>query len=284
MDLGAMLGNLGGMTPGGLALLALALAASGFAMGFVAGLFGIGGGAVLVPVLFAAFPIVGVEPALVMQMCLGTALAVMVPTTISSFRSHLAKGTVDTALLRRIAPWIVVGVVLGAMIAKYSTGRTLMGIWALAGFLLAGRMALGRDDWQLGDDLPNNPVVEIYAVLTGLLSTLMSTGGSAFLVTLMSLYGRPLLQSVSTGSGLGPLIAIPGTIGFVWAGWGMPGRPPLSLGYVSLVGAALIIPVSVYAAPIGVRLAHRAPKRTLELSFAAFLGTMSARFLWGWLF
>ena len=272
------------ITTEALVLLALALAASGFAMGFVAGLFGIGGGAVLVPVLFEAFELVGVDPSLLMQMCLGTALAVMIPTSMSSFRSHLAKGTVDVALLWRIGPWIIAGVVLGAVIARYSTGRTLMGIWAFAGFLLAGRMALGRDDWRLGDDLPNNLIVEIYAVATGLLSTLMGTGGSAFLVTLMALYGRPLLQSVSTGSGLGPLIAIPGVIGFIWAGWDTPGRPPLSLGYVSLVGAALIIPVSVWAAPMGVRLAHRAPKRQLELAFALFLGTMSTRFLWGWLF
>lgn len=271
------------ITPDGLALLALALAASGFAMGFIAGLLGIGGGAVLVPVLFEAFKMVGVDASIQMQLCLGTALAVMVPTSITSFRSHLAKGTVDTALLWRIWPWIVAGVVLGTVIARYSSGRTLMGIWALAGFLLAGRMALGRDDWRLGDDLPKSPIVEAYAVLTGLLSTLMSTGGSAFLVTLMALYGRSLLQSVSTGSGLGPLIAIPGAIGFVWAGWAAPGLPPLSLGYVSVVGAALIIPVSVYAAPLGVRLAHRASKRSLELAFAAFLGTMSARFLWGWL-
>ena len=271
------------VSPGGLALLALTLAASGFAMGFLAGLFGIGGGAVLVPVLYEAFKLVGVEPSIVMHLCLGTALAVMVPTSITSFRSHLAKGTVDVPLLWRIGPWIVAGVVLGALVARWSNGRTLMGIWALAGFLIAGRMALGRDDWRLGDDLPKTPIVEAYAVLTGMLSTLMSIGGSAFLVTLMSLYGRPLLQSVSTGSGLGPLIAIPGTLGFIWAGWGAAGLPPLSVGYVSLVGAALIVPVSVYAAPIGVRLAHRAPKRRLEIAFAAFLGIMSLRFLVGWL-
>ncbi len=111
----------------------------------------------------------------------------------------------------------------------------------------------------------------------------MSVGGSSFLVAFMTLCGRPLLQAVSTGAGLGPLIAIPGTLGFMWAGWDAPGLPALSLGYVSLIGAALIIPVSVFAAPIGVRLAHGTQKRKLEIAFALFLGSMSTRFILGWL-
>lgn len=271
------------VTTQSLVLLAMALAVSGFAMGFLAGLFGIGGGAILVPVLYEAFRIAGIDQAIIMHLCLGTALAVMAPTTSTSFRSHLAKGTVDQALLKRIGPWIVAGVVVGAIIARYADGRTLMAIWALAGFLIAGKMALGRDDWRISDDIPKGIVTELFALLVGLLSTLMSVGGSSFLIAFMTLCGRSLLQSVSTGAGLGPLIAIPGTLGFIWAGWNAPGLPPLSLGYVSLVGAALIIPVSVYAAPIGVRVAHGMPKRRLEIAFAMFLGTMSTRFLLGWL-
>jgi uncharacterized membrane protein YfcA len=100
------------------------------------------------------------------------------------------------------------------------------------------------------------------------------------MITFLSLYGWQLLPSVATSAGLGPLIAIPGALGFIWAGWGTPGLPPLSLGYISLIGAAIIIPVSVIAAPLGVRIAHGLPKRTLELAFAAFLGSMSARFFW----
>lgn len=271
------------VSPEGLALLGLGLTASGFAMGFLAGLFGIGGGAILVPVLYEAFRIAGVDQAILMHLCLGTALAVMVPTTIASYRSHLAKGTADVALLKRIGPWIVGGVLLGAIIARYSNGRTLMAVWSLCGFLIAGKMALGRDDWRIADDIPRNFLVELFAMLVGLLSALMSVGGSSFLIAFMTLCGRSLLQSVSTGAGLGPLIAIPGALGFMWAGWDQPGLPPLSLGYVSLIGAALIVPISVYAAPIGVRIAHGMPKRRLEIAFALFLGSMSTRFLLGWL-
>jgi uncharacterized membrane protein YfcA len=108
----------------------------------------------------------------------------------------------------------------------------------------------------------------------------MSTGGGALISMLMTLYGRPILQAVSTSSGAGPLIAIPGALGFIWAGWGVEGLPPGSLGYVSLLGAAIIIPAGVLAAPFGVRLAHGLPRRQLELAFATFLMVIASRFLW----
>lgn len=273
-----------GVSTQGLVLLALALAASGFVMGFLAGLFGIGGGAILVPALYEAFRAIGVDHSVLMHMCLGTSLAVMVPTTIASFRSHREKGTVDEAFLKRIAVWVVIGVVIGALIARIAPSRTLQWIWALCGGALAIKMALSRDEWVISNDVPRSWLTEAVALLIGLASTLMSIGGASIMVAYLTLFGRPLLPSVSTSSGLGPLIAVPGTLGFIWAGWGTSGLPPFSIGYVSVIGALLIIPVSVYAAPIGVRVGHGLPKRKLEVAFAAFLGIMSLRFLVGALF
>lgn len=270
-----------GVSTQGLAVLFVALLAAGFVMGFLAGLFGIGGGAILVPALYEAFAAIGVDRSILMHLCLGTALAVMIPTSWTSFNAHRAKGLVDMIFLRRIAPWIVGGVVIGALIARVAPSSTLQWIWAIAGAGLALKMALGRDDWRIADVIPKGPVVEVVALLIGLVSTLMSVGGASFMITFLALYGRPLISSVSTSAGLGPLIAIPGTLGFIWAGWGAPGLPTFSLGYVSLIGAAIIIPVSVYAAPIGVRVSHGAPKRRLEIAFAVFLGLMSLRFFWG---
>jgi len=272
------------VTTQGLVLLGLALIASGFVMGFLAGLFGIGGGAILVPALYEAFRAIGIEQSVLMHLCLGTSLAVMIPTTMASFRSHRARGTVDEAFLKRVAPWIVAGVVVGALIARVAPSRTLQWIWALCGGALALKMALSRDEWKMADDVPRSWLTEAVALLIGLFSTLMSIGGASIMVAFMTLFGRPLLPSVSTSSGLGPLIAIPGTIGFIWAGWDVGGLPPFSLGFVSLIGAALIIPVSVFAAPIGVRVGHGLEKRKLEVAFAAFLGIMSLRFLIGALF
>lgn len=171
------------------------------------------------------------------------------------------------------------GVVLGVLTAKVASGVTLKWVWAVAASLFALKMALGRDDWRLGDHLPRRPWTEIAFSAIGFVSTLMSIGGATFVVPFLTLYGRNILQAVATASGVGPIIAIPGAIGYVWAGWGVEGLPPFSLGYVSVISAAIIIPLSVWAAPFGVRLAHNIPRRRLELAFAAFLACVAVRFL-----
>lgn len=261
--------------------LALAILVSGVVSGFLAGLFGIGGGAVMVPALFEALGVIGVPADMRMHVTLGTSLAAMVAMTARSFASHRARGMVDMAFLRRVCPWVLLGVALGALVARVASGSTLQWVWAIIGSLLAAKLALGRDDWRLGTELPRGPLVAIWSTAVGLASTLMSVGGTAFMTTLMTLYGRPLLPSLATCSGLGPMIAIPGALGLAWAGLGQPGLPPGSLGYVNLIGLALLVPTGVWAAPYGVRLAHGIPKRWLELAFAALLGLVSLRFVVG---
>lgn len=263
----------------GIAMLVLALGGAGLVTGFLSGLLGIGGGGILVPVLYEALSALGVDPAIRMHMALGTALAVIAPTSLNSFSQHRARGAVDMAVLRRLGPWIVVGVVLGVLLARASSSASLKVAWIVFGGVLSAKMALGRDDWRLGNDLPRSLFVELYALAVGVASTLMSIGGAAFIITLMTLYGRPLLQAVASSSGFGPLIAIPGVIGFVWAGWGTPDLPPLSLGFVNVLGALLIVPMTFFAVPWGVRLAHGISKRKLELAFSAFLAVVAIRFL-----
>lgn len=266
--------------PGGeLLLLVAALIAAGLVAGFLAGLLGIGGGGVLVPVLYEVFRVLDVDPAIRMHLVLGTTLAIIAPTSLKSFAAHRARGAVDMQLWKKVAPWVVTGVVVGVLTAKASSGDALKWVWVIAAGLVSLKMALGREDWRLGDQLPPWPWPEIGATVIGFISTLMSIGGATFVVPLLTLYGRPILPAVATASGIGPLIALPGVVGFAWAGWDAAGLPPLSVGYVSLVGMAIVAPVSVYAAPYGVRVAHNIPRRRLELAFAAFLATVSIRFL-----
>jgi uncharacterized membrane protein YfcA len=268
-----------GVSDGELVALVAALLAAGLVAGFLAGLLGIGGGGVLVPVLYEIFRVLDVDASVRMHLALGTTLAVILPTALKSFAGHRAKGAVDIELLRRVAPFVVAGVVIGVLIAKVSSGATLKWVWAVAAGLVAIKMALGREDWRLGDHLPPSPWPEIAATAVGLLSTLMSIGGATFVVPLLTLYGFAILPAVATASGVGPIIALPGVIGYAWAGWGADHLPPLSLGYVNLLGVVIIAPLSVFAAPYGVRLAHNIPRRKLELAFAAFLGFVSLRFL-----
>jgi len=267
-----------GVTPAELSVVVVALIAGGIVAGFLAGLLGIGGGGVLVPVLYEVFRILDVDPSIRMHLTLGTSLAIIAPTALKSFSGHRAKGAVDIPVLVRMGPWIVAGVVVGILIANISSGTTLKWIWAIAASLFALKMSLGRDDWRLGHNLPGRPWLEIVSSAIGCLSTLMSIGGATFVVPFLTLYGRPILQAIGTASGIGPMIALPGTIGYMWAGWGAQNLPPFSLGYVSLLGALVIAPISVLAAPYGVRVAHKIPRRRLELAFAAFLACVAIRF------
>ena len=267
------------IAPGEIAMLVLALVAGGLVTGFLAGLLGIGGGGVLVPVLYETFTALDVPEHIRMHMVLGTSFAVIVPTAWRSYRGHLAKGAVDTNVLRRLGPYAVGGVLVGIAFVSVASGAALKWVWIVCATFLGLKMALGRDDWRLGDELPKGWLSEAVAFSIGLVSALMSIGGGMFFVTFLTLYGTPLLTSVATSSGFGPMIAVPGLLGYVWAGWGAVGAPPLSAGYVSLLGAALIIPAGVFAAPWGVRAAHGISKRKLELAFAAFLGVIALRLL-----
>lgn len=231
------------------------------------------------PVLYETFGIMGVGENVRMHMALGTTLAVIAPTTLRSFAAHRARGAVDMDVVWRMAPWVLMGVVAGSFVADRASSEALRWVWVVFGSALALKMALGRDDWRIANELPRPPRLEGLAAAIGLVSTLMGIGGATFTVPLLTLHGRALLQAVGTATGIGPVIAVAGIVGYVWSGWGETGRPPLSLGYVNL-GALLIAPLSVLAAPLGVHVAHGIAKRTLELAFAAFLACVVARFLW----
>jgi uncharacterized membrane protein YfcA len=262
-----------------LAWLVVALLAAGFVTGLLAGLLGIGGGGILVPLLYELFGALGVDDGVRMHLAVGTSLAVIVPTSLRSFAAHRARDAVDLDLVKSMALPVVAGVALGAVAARHADATALKLIWIVAASLIALKLFFGRDGWRLGDAVPGNPFRAIYGAFVGLLSTLMSIGGGAFITGLMTFYGQPIQRAVATSSGFGPIISIPGALGFVWAGWDAAGRPPGSLGYVSLLGALLIIPTSVLAAPLGVRIAHGISRRRLELAFAAFLTLVALKFL-----
>ncbi|MBV6657362.1 MAG: sulfite exporter TauE/SafE family protein [Devosiaceae bacterium] len=260
-------------------LLAGALILAGAVTGVLSGLFGVGGGAVMVPVLFEVFGIAGVEESVRMPLAVGTSLAVIIPTSIRSFRGHQARGAVDTQVLRVWALPILVGVIVGALIARYAEPWVFMAVFAVVSILNAVKLLFGRDSWALGSQLPGPwPMCAIGSVI-GLLSSLMGIGGGVMANMVQTLYGRPILNAIATSSGVGVLISIPATLGYIYAGWPqMDVVPPLSLGYISLIGVALLLPLTVLTAPLGVRIAHALPKRTLEVAFGCFLLVVAARF------
>jgi uncharacterized protein len=261
--------------------LALALIAAGAVTGVLAGLFGVGGGAVMVPVLYQLFALIGVPEEVRMHLSVGTSLAVIIPTSIRSFRGHLKRDAVDMETLKRWAIPVIAGVVLGSLIAAYVSSTALKAVFAVVATLNGLKLLIGRDDWRLGDAMPGTIGHGAYGLAIGVLSALMGIGGGVFGNMIMTLYNRPIHRAIATSAGLGVLISIPGALGYVWAGWPkMALLPPFSLGYVSMIGAALIIPTSVWLAPFGVKLAHGFSKRKLEMAFGIFLMFVGLRFAW----
>lgn len=268
------------MPLGDIAVFALAVAASGVVSGLMAGAFGIGGGAVLVPVFYEVFGMLGVEEAVRMHLAVGTSLALIVPTSLRSFTSHRARGAVDMELLRSFYIPVPLGVVLASLMAASISSAGLRIVFAAINVLIIIRLLFSRDSWRLGSEIPGNPARGIIGAVIGYFSTLMGVGGGVMNNTFMVFYGRSMHQAVATSSGVGVLIAIPGTLGYIWAGWGAPGLPIASTGYVNWIAVALIIPIAMIVTPWGVRLAHTLSKRQLEIAFGLFCVVVSARFFW----
>jgi uncharacterized membrane protein YfcA len=253
---------------------------TGVIAGLLAGIFGIGGGGVIVPVLYQALVVLGFPASVTMHVAVGSSLAFIIPTSIRSFQAHKARGAVDMTILKSWVVAVPAGVVAASFVAALVSGAQMRGIFAAIAFVIGVRLLFNRESWRLRGDVPGGPVRLAAGFLIGLLSTLMGVGGGIMANTFMTVYGRPLIQAVATASGVGVLIAIPGTLGYVAAGWGAQGLPPFSLGYVNLLAVAIVMPLSFFMAPLGVRIAHALSKRQLELSFGLFLMVMSARFVW----
>ena len=261
-------------------VLGLTLAGGGLVVGFLAGLFGIGGGGIAVVVLFELYSYLQVPDSVRMHVSIGTALVVMLFTAARSFNAHRARGAVDFSVIAAMAPWVVAGVAAGSLLARYAPGDALKAVWVVVAPIMALQMFVGNRRWRLGDTIPGGLFQPVYGVAVGFASTIMSIGGGVFVSTMMTLYGRTIHQAIGTASGFGPVIGIPAIIGFVWAGWSVAGVPAYSIGFVNLPGAALVAAFSMAAAPYGVRLAHSFERRTLEICFGCFLTFMAGRFLY----
>ena len=276
-----------GLNPTELIELALLLVFVGAVAGFLAGIFGIGGGAVLVPVFYECFRLAGVPLEVRMPLCIGTSLAVIIPTSIRSFRAHYHRGAVDMAILRQWWLSIVLGVVAGSVIARFAPERLFKFVFVGVAWSAAVRLLLARESWKFGDKFPTGPLMKAYGLAIGLLSTLMGIGGGLFSNLLMTFYGRPIHQAIATSSALAVLISIPGAIGYIYAGWPAAAhfpdvaalQWPFALGYVSLIGALLVMPTSLVTASLGVMAAHALSKRQLEIAFGCYMLIVGSRFV-----
>ena len=263
-----------------LLILAVAMLCTGAIAGVLAGLLGVGGGIVIVPVLFILFDYLDIPPQISMHIAVATSLATIIPTSISSARSHHKKGSIDLDLLKSWAPLIFIGAAIGGVLSKYLASTSLTLIFGVIALLVSMNMALPKK-LVISDDLPKGVVGKgLLPSLIGGFSALMGIGGGTLSVPILSAFSFPIHRAVGTASAFGLVIAIPAVIGFIWSGWSADLRPPYSFGYVSLPAAVLIFSVSVFTAPLGAKLAHSLNPANLKKAFALFLFITSLRMLW----
>jgi len=258
---------------------AFMLVGAGAVSGILAGLLGIGGGAVMVPVLYEFFGFMGVDEAVRTHIAVATSLGVIVPTSIRSFSAHYKKGLVDFDVLKIWFIPIIIGVIAGVWVMDLASGSLLRAIFAFQTLLIALLMIFNKDNFQFSANLPGKIAMISYGFFIGIVSKLMGIGGGILGSSFMTLFGRSIHQAVSTSAGLGLIISIPAVVGDLFFVAPNPELLPIgTVGYVNILAVLLMIPVSILCAPMGVKIAHSLPKRTLEMAFAVFLLSVAARF------
>jgi uncharacterized membrane protein YfcA len=261
-------------------ILAAGLVLTGAIAGVLAGLLGVGGGIVIVPVLFILFDFLNVPESVAMHIAVATSLATIIPTSISSATAHRKRGSIDIALFKAWAPLIFIGAMVGGIVAKYLASSSLTIVFGSVALLVAVNMALPKK-LVIAESLPQGPLARgLLPSFIGTFSALMGIGGGTLSVPILSAFSTPIHRAVGTASAFGLIIAVPAVLGFIWAGQGVVDRPPFSLGFVNLPAAVLIFSASVFTAPLGARLAHSLNPEGLKKAFALFLFLTSIRMLW----
>lgn len=260
--------------------LVLGIMATGAIAGILSGLLGVGGGIVIVPVLFWVFDGLGFPPGLGMQVAVATSLVTVAFTAFSSARAHHARGSVDISIFKLWTPFMAVGALAGGAMAGIVSGRVLLVIFGTIALLVAYNLANPRSR-VLATELPSaHGAQPAMSGSVGLVSAMMGIGSGTLGVPLMTAFSVPVHRAVGTAAALGLVIGVPASLAMILAGLGVDGRPPFSIGYVNLVAVALILPLSIACAPLGARISHALEPIWIKRAFAVFLCLTSFRMLW----
>ena len=252
---------------------------TGAVAGFFAGLLGVGGGVVVVPLLTVIFAGQGFPANEVMHLALGTSMATILFTSISSLRAHHAHRAVLWPVMRDLTPGVLVGTMLGAMLAARISSRALS-IFFVGFMIFVAVQMMANLRPKPSRNLPGRGGLGLAGSVIGTVASLAAMGGGALTVPYLIWCNVRPHQAIGTSAAVGLPIAIGGSIGYVWNGWGHPGLPASSLGFIYLPALAVILLASVLAAPLGARLAHRLPVVVLKRIFAGLLLVLSSKMLW----
>ena len=260
--------------------LIVGLSISGCVSGVFAGLLGVGGGVIIVPILSTAFEAMGFSGDIAQHVAVASSLAIIMPTGAMSARAHYRRDAVDTEALRLWAPFVLVGTLIGGLLARWFTGEALRIVFGVIALLIALNIVTPFQQRLMGHLRSSATTHRVAASIVGFLSSLMGIGGGSLSVPTMVAFGTTMHRAVGTGAAIGVFVAIGGTIGYIVSGWGVAGTPPLSLGYVNLIAFALVGAFSALTAPLGVALAHRLNQKALKYVFAVFLVAVAINMIW----
>jgi uncharacterized membrane protein YfcA len=263
-------------------ILIVSMLAAGSLAGLVAGLFGIGGGLVVVPTLITLFTWLKVAPEHIMYLALGTSLSTVIVTSLRSTQAHYKKGSVDFSLIKSWAPYVALGVLIGVIGATNLRSKTL--IFCFAGFIsvLAFKFIFPNifKHIKFGDSMPEGIVKYLLGIFLGSSSALFGIGGGSIVVMIMTFFGRSIHQGIGTASGFGVLIATLGTLSYMVAGMNQVKLPFSSIGYVNLIAFISIICTSSFTAPLGAKLAHKLDPMVMKRIFGVYLLFTAGLMFW----
>lgn len=260
--------------------LVVGLSASGLISGVLAGLLGIGGGVIIVPILSYAFEAMGFSGDMAQHVAVASSLAIIIPTGAMSARAHYKRGAVDLRILRLWAPFVLVGCLIGGLLGRWFTGELLRIVFGVLAIVIALNIVTSFQTRLMGYLRGSALTHRIAASIVGFLSAMMGIGGGSLSVPTIVAFGETMHIAVGTGAAIGVFIAIGGTIGYIVSGWGAPGLPPLSLGYVNLIAFVLVGGFAALTAQVGAAIAHRLDQQTLRYIFAAFLVLVGLNMIW----
>lgn len=249
---------------------ATSLVAAGVASGFAGGLFGVGGGILRIPIFLYLFPAFGVTSAVVMHSAAGTSLALAVPSSLSAAYAQHRAGNVDRDFLHAWLPALGLGVVIGLGVSRFVPGRGIKAVFAVAVLGAALQMLFSGENFRVREQM-SRVARRVAATAIGALSALLGLTGGVFVTPTLSAFGVSIHRALAVASVGGVVISAIGTAGYVANGWGVPGRLPHSVGYVDAVAFAVMAPLVLATAPLGVRLANHLDKAVLRRVFGAFL-------------
>jgi len=256
------------------------LLVSGAFAGLLAGLLGVGGGIVIVPLLYHIFIYMNIDLSIAMPLAIGTSLSTIVVTSIISAKNHNKKGGIDWDLSKMWIPYVVMGVIIGSFSSKFIDGSNLKFMFAILLLLVSLNMIISSfKTITLRNSLPGKFVQSIFGLFLGGLASLFGIGGGTLMVPLLSLFSFPMHRAVGTASLFGLIISIPASIGYVIVGWNVPNLPLASTGYINWLGFIILVPMTMLFAPLGVKLAYALNVKQLKIVFAIFLFCVGLKML-----